>query len=167
MLAVPQHNQIRTPIHPFGGENAIWTIPDPAVQPRSENDPGRLVATSELLTSVSFIKTKILTSSTNGLNAAYSVTSATGHSFQAQGSSSYANELMFSFFANQSSTPQQDKEDLEKIDQDDLEEIDLKWDCRSARNSGNMSRDARNAGYNERDNGKRPTKEKDEQALVV
>nr|GFD51484.1 ribonuclease H-like domain-containing protein [Tanacetum cinerariifolium] len=34
---------------------------------------------------------------------------------------------MFSFFANQSSTPQLDKEDLEKIDQDDLEEIDLKW----------------------------------------
>nr|GEZ87322.1 hypothetical protein [Tanacetum cinerariifolium] len=119
---------------------------DVPVQPRSENDPGRLVATPELLTSVSFFKTKILTSNTNELNAAYSVTSSTGHSFQAQGSSSYANELMFSFFANQSSTPQLDKEDLEKIDQDDLEEIDLKW------NSGNMSRDARNAGYNERDN---------------
>nr|GFD32148.1 ribonuclease H-like domain-containing protein [Tanacetum cinerariifolium] len=56
-----------------------------------------------------------------------SVSTATGLSSQAQGSSSYVDELMFSFFANQSSTPQLDKEDLEQIDQNDLEEIDLKW----------------------------------------
>nr|GEZ90485.1 ribonuclease H-like domain-containing protein [Tanacetum cinerariifolium] len=36
-----------------------------------------------------------------------------------------------------------------------------------ARNSRNRSRDARNAGYRGRDNGKSPTKEKDEKALVV
>nr|GEV87258.1 hypothetical protein [Tanacetum cinerariifolium] len=108
-----------------------------------------------------------------------------------------------------------DKEDLEQIYQDDLEEIDLKWqvamlsirmkrfynktrrklefngkepfgfdknkveyfnchrrghfarDCRSARNLGNMSRDDGNARYRGRDNGKRPAKEEDEQALVV
>nr|GEW06314.1 hypothetical protein [Tanacetum cinerariifolium] len=127
------------------------------------------------------------TSSTNELNTAYSVSTATGHSSQAQGSSSYADELMFLFFANQSSTSQLDKEDLEQIDQDDLEEIDLKWqvamlsirvkqfykktrrklDCRSARNSGNMSIDAVNAGYRGRDNDKRPAKEEDEKALVV
>nr|GEY68726.1 hypothetical protein [Tanacetum cinerariifolium] len=40
-------------------------------------------------------------------------------------------------------------------------------DCRSSRNSGNKSRDARNAGYRGRDNGKRPVKEEDEQALIV
>nr|GEV56954.1 hypothetical protein [Tanacetum cinerariifolium] len=79
-----------------------------------------------------------------------------GHSSQAQGSSSYADELMFSFFANQSSTPHLDKDDLEQIDQDDLEEIDLKWQVAmlSMRVKG-------------RDNGKRPAKEEDEQALVV
>nr|GEU45338.1 copia protein [Tanacetum cinerariifolium] len=38
---------------------------------------------------------------------------------------------------------------------------------RSARSSGNRSRDARNAGYRGRDNAKRPVKEEDEQALVV
>nr|GEX72592.1 hypothetical protein [Tanacetum cinerariifolium] len=54
------------------------------------------------------------TSSTNELNAAYSVSTATGHSSQAQG-----------LFAR---------------------------DCKSARNSGNMSRDAENAGYRGRDN---------------
>nr|GEU64881.1 ribonuclease H-like domain-containing protein [Tanacetum cinerariifolium] len=153
------------------------------------------------------------TSSTNELNAAYSVSTATGHSSQAQGSSSYVDELMLLFFANQSSTPKLDKEDLEKIDQDDLEEMDLKWqvamlsirvkrfykktgrklefngkgpvgfdknkvecfnchrrwhfarDCKSARNSGNKSRDAWNVGYRGRDNGKRLAKEEDGQAL--
>nr|GEZ21068.1 hypothetical protein [Tanacetum cinerariifolium] len=47
------------------------------------------------------------------------------HSSQAQGSSSYTDELMFFIFANQSSTSKPDKEDLEKINQDDLEEMDL------------------------------------------
>nr|GEX11587.1 uncharacterized mitochondrial protein AtMg00810-like [Tanacetum cinerariifolium] len=140
------------------------------------------------------------TSNTNELNAAYSISTATDHSSQAQGSSSYTDELMFLFFANQSSSPQLDNKDLEQIDQDDLEEIDLKWkvamlsmrvkrfykkigrklkfngkepvgfdktkvkcfnyhrighftrDCKTARNSGNMSRDAGNAGYKGRDN---------------
>nr|GEX18459.1 putative ribonuclease H-like domain-containing protein [Tanacetum cinerariifolium] len=40
-------------------------------------------------------------------------------------------------------------------------------DCRSARNSGNKSKDAGNAGYIGRYNGKRPAKEENEQALVV
>nr|GEX84841.1 ribonuclease H-like domain-containing protein [Tanacetum cinerariifolium] len=67
------------------------------------------------------------TSSTNEFNAAYNVSTATDHSSQAQGSSSYTDELMFLFFANQSSTPKLDNEDLEQIDQDDFKEIDLKW----------------------------------------
>nr|GEY81691.1 hypothetical protein [Tanacetum cinerariifolium] len=93
----------------------------------------------------------------------------------AQGSSSYADELMFLFFANQTSSPQLDNEDLEQFDQDDLEEMDLKWqvsmlsmrvkDCKSARNSRNMSRDFRNAWYRGRDNGKMSAKEEDEKAL--
>nr|GEY51487.1 ribonuclease H-like domain-containing protein [Tanacetum cinerariifolium] len=139
-------------------------------------------------------------SSTNELNDAYTVYTTTCHSSQAQGSSSYADELMFSFFANQSSSPQLDNKDLEQIDQDDLEEMDLKWqvamlsirvkqfykktkrklefngkepvgfdktkvecfnyhrtwhfarDCKTTKNSGNMSRDAGNAGDRGRDN---------------
>ncbi|GKB76941.1 hypothetical protein Tco_0943836, partial [Tanacetum coccineum] len=44
-------------------------------------------------------------------------------------SSTYADDVMFSFFANQfnSCSPQLDNEDLEQIDTDDLEEMDLKW----------------------------------------
>ncbi|GKB52897.1 hypothetical protein Tco_0903650 [Tanacetum coccineum] len=51
-----------------------------------------------------------------------------GHNSQGQASStSYTDDLMFSFFANQSNSPQLDNEDLEQIDYDDLEEMDLKW----------------------------------------
>nr|GEW38568.1 hypothetical protein [Tanacetum cinerariifolium] len=42
--------------------------------------------------------------------------------------SSYVDDVMFSFFASQSNTPQLDNEDLEQIDTDDLEEMDLKWE---------------------------------------
>nr|GEZ47514.1 reverse transcriptase domain-containing protein [Tanacetum cinerariifolium] len=101
---------------------------------------------------VAFVTAKS-TSSTNELNAAYSVSTAIGHSSQAQGSSSYADELKFSFFANQSSSVQLDNKDLE--------------DCRTAKNSRNRSRDAGNAWYRGRDDGKRPAREDDAKALVV
>nr|GEV66804.1 ribonuclease H-like domain-containing protein [Tanacetum cinerariifolium] len=43
------------------------------------------------------------------------------------GSSSYTDEVIHSFFVNQSSAPQLDCDDLEQINDDDLKEIDLKW----------------------------------------
>ncbi|GKC87106.1 ribonuclease H-like domain-containing protein, partial [Tanacetum coccineum] len=42
-------------------------------------------------------------------------------------SSTYADDVMFSFFANQSNSPQLDNEDLEQIDTNDLAKMDLKW----------------------------------------
>ncbi|GJS27760.1 hypothetical protein Tco_0488380 [Tanacetum coccineum] len=70
-------------------------------------------------------------------------------SSQGQASSStYANDVIFSFFANQSNSLQLDNEDLEQIDADDLEEMDLKWrghfarECRAPRNQGNRNGDA-------------------------
>ncbi|GJV80112.1 hypothetical protein Tco_1515982 [Tanacetum coccineum] len=42
-------------------------------------------------------------------------------------SSTYADYVMFSFFTNQSNSPQLDNKDLEQINIDDLKEIDLKW----------------------------------------
>nr|GEY55113.1 hypothetical protein [Tanacetum cinerariifolium] len=42
-------------------------------------------------------------------------------------SSSYTDDLMYSFFTNQSSGPLLDHEDLEQVDEFDLEELDLKW----------------------------------------
>ncbi|GJT04821.1 hypothetical protein Tco_0839283 [Tanacetum coccineum] len=57
--------------------------------------------------------------SINEVNTANGVSTAAGHSSQGQASSSsYTNDLMFSFFADQSSGPQLDDEDLEQIDQE-------------------------------------------------
>nr|GFC98290.1 hypothetical protein [Tanacetum cinerariifolium] len=51
-----------------------------------------------------------------------------GYISSGQASSSlYIDDLMFSFFANQSNSLQLDDEDLEQINHDDLKEIDLKW----------------------------------------
>ncbi|GJY14057.1 ribonuclease H-like domain-containing protein [Tanacetum coccineum] len=68
------------------------------------------------------------TSSNNEVNTANGVSTASGHNSQGQASSSsYTDDLMFSFFANQSNSLQLDDEDLEQIDHDDLEEMNLKW----------------------------------------
>nr|GEZ21438.1 hypothetical protein [Tanacetum cinerariifolium] len=40
---------------------------------------------------------------------------------------SLSNDVIYSFFASHSSSPQLDNEDLKQIDADDLEEMDLKW----------------------------------------
>nr|GEX33506.1 hypothetical protein [Tanacetum cinerariifolium] len=52
-----------------------------------------------------------------------SVSSSQGQDF----ASTYVDDVMFSFFANQFNSTQLDNEDLEKIDINDLKEIDLKW----------------------------------------
>ncbi|GJX51184.1 hypothetical protein Tco_0278029 [Tanacetum coccineum] len=76
---------------------------------------------------VAFLSTKD-TSSSNKVNTADSVSTASGHNSQGQASSSsYTDDLMFSFFSNQSNSPQLENEDLEQIDHDDLEEMDLRW----------------------------------------
>ncbi|GJY13283.1 hypothetical protein Tco_0382592 [Tanacetum coccineum] len=69
------------------------------------------------------------TNSINEVNTANGVSTVAGHSSQGQASSSssYTDDIIFSFFANQSNSPQLDDEDLEQIDHDDLEEMDLKW----------------------------------------
>ncbi|GKB98762.1 putative reverse transcriptase domain-containing protein [Tanacetum coccineum] len=67
------------------------------------------------------------TSSTNDVSTAYRVSTSSRYNSQRENSSSYTDELMYSFFSNQSSGPHLDHEDLEQLDEFDLEEIDLKW----------------------------------------
>nr|GEW15042.1 ribonuclease H-like domain-containing protein [Tanacetum cinerariifolium] len=89
---------------------------------------------------------------------------AAGHSSSRQASSSsYNDDLMFSFFSSQSNSPQLDNEDLEQIDHDDLEEIDLKWKV-AMLSLRNMNGDAR---YRNRDNNKRTVPVESSNALVV
>ncbi|GKA37979.1 ribonuclease H-like domain-containing protein [Tanacetum coccineum] len=65
-------------------------------------------------------------SSTNEtVNTAHSVSTAS--SKDQASTASYVDDVMFSFFSNQSNALQLDYEDLEQINADDLEEMDLKW----------------------------------------
>ncbi|GJW11317.1 hypothetical protein Tco_1577144 [Tanacetum coccineum] len=74
---------------------------------------------------VAFVSLENTSSTNEVVNTAHEVSTA---SPQGQASSStYADDVMFSFFANQSNSPQLDNEDLEQIDTDDLKEMDLKW----------------------------------------
>ncbi|GJZ76441.1 ribonuclease H-like domain-containing protein [Tanacetum coccineum] len=75
---------------------------------------------------VAFVSSEC-TSSTNEVTTAYGVSTSFGCNSQRESFSSYSDKLMYSFFANQSSGPQLDHEDLEQIDEFDLEEMDLKW----------------------------------------
>ncbi|GKF36022.1 ribonuclease H-like domain-containing protein [Tanacetum coccineum] len=66
------------------------------------------------------------TSSTNEVvNTAHDVLA--GSSKRQASSLTYADDVIFSFFVNQSNSPQLDNEDLERINIDDLKEMDLKW----------------------------------------
>nr|GEV19996.1 uncharacterized mitochondrial protein AtMg00810-like [Tanacetum cinerariifolium] len=66
------------------------------------------------------------TSSTNDVSTAYSVSSPSVSKSQKEGSSSYTDEVIHSF-SNQSSAPQLDYDDLKQINDDDMEQMELKW----------------------------------------
>ncbi|GJU76965.1 ribonuclease H-like domain-containing protein [Tanacetum coccineum] len=90
-----------------------------------ESDVKGSTASSSSIHNVTFVSKN--TSITNEVSNAYDASSSSGHNPQREGSSSYGDEFTYSFFANQSSGPQLDHEDLEQLDEFDLEEMDLKW----------------------------------------
>ncbi|GJZ64614.1 hypothetical protein Tco_0621035, partial [Tanacetum coccineum] len=116
------------------------------------------------------------TSSTTDVSTAYGVFTSSGYNSQRENSSSYTDEIMYSFFANQSSGPHLDHEDLEQLDEFDLEEMDLKWkepvgfdktkvECYNCHKKGCGSKG--NTGYKSKDNGRRPGKWEEPNALVT
>ncbi|GJU48043.1 ribonuclease H-like domain-containing protein [Tanacetum coccineum] len=71
-------------------------------------------------------------SNQNSQNVAFVSSNNPDSSNQAYGSNStntdsMSDAVIYSFFANQSNSPQLNDEDLQQIDADDLEEMDLKW----------------------------------------
>ncbi|GJV45299.1 ribonuclease H-like domain-containing protein, partial [Tanacetum coccineum] len=90
-----------------------------------ESDVKGSTASSSSMQNMAFVSKN--TCSTNEVSTAYGASTSSGHNPQREGSSSYTDELMYSFFANQSSGRQLDHEDLEQLNEFDLEEMDLKW----------------------------------------
>ncbi|GJY81655.1 ribonuclease H-like domain-containing protein, partial [Tanacetum coccineum] len=78
---------------------------------------------------------------TNDVSTAYGVSSSSGHNSQKEGSSSYTDELKYSFFANQSSGSKENQE--------------------------SRRRDAGNTRYKAKDNRRRPRKQEEPKALVT
>nr|GEW17779.1 retrovirus-related Pol polyprotein from transposon TNT 1-94 [Tanacetum cinerariifolium] len=87
---------------------------------------GTTASSSSNIQNVAFVSADN-TSSTNDVSTAYSVSSHSVSKSHKEGSSSYTDEVIYSFFANESSAPQLNCDDLEQISDDDLEEMDLKW----------------------------------------
>ncbi|GKD01468.1 hypothetical protein Tco_1171742 [Tanacetum coccineum] len=94
---------------------------------------------------VAFISSDNTSSTNEAVNTAHNISTT---SSQGQASSStYADDVMFSFFVNQANSLQLINEDLEQIDIDDLEEMDLKWrghfsrECKAPKNQGNRNGD--------------------------
>ncbi|GKE22690.1 hypothetical protein Tco_1434202 [Tanacetum coccineum] len=109
---------LKMPIRSFLG---LYLLPDLKV---FESDIKGSTVSSSSSQNVAFVSSK-RTNSTNDVSIAYSVSTSFGHNSQKEGSSSYTDELKYSFLANQSSGPQLDHEDLEQVDEFDLEEMDL------------------------------------------
>ncbi|GJR33876.1 putative ribonuclease H-like domain-containing protein [Tanacetum coccineum] len=87
------------------------------------------------------------------------------------------NEPYLSFFANQSSGPQLDHEDLEQLDEFDLEEMDLKWQVAMIsirlkkfykKTGRRLQFDAKKpVGFDKTKNGRRPGKQEEPKDLVT
>nr|GEZ39303.1 hypothetical protein [Tanacetum cinerariifolium] len=78
---------------------------------------------------LAFVSTTLVDNTNDSVSDAVNV-SAVGTKLSASTLSnvdSLSNAIIYSFFASQYSSPQLDNEDLKQIDEDDLEEIDLKW----------------------------------------
>nr|GEW00996.1 hypothetical protein [Tanacetum cinerariifolium] len=87
---------------------------------------GTTASSSSNTQNVAFVSVDNI-SNTNDVSTAYSASSPSVSKSHQEGSSSYTDEVIHSFFANQSSAPQLDCDDLEQINDDDLDEMDLKW----------------------------------------
>ncbi|GJY69118.1 ribonuclease H-like domain-containing protein [Tanacetum coccineum] len=97
---------------------------------------------------VAFVSSDDTSSTNEAVNNAHHVPVAS--SKRQASSSTYVDDVMFSFFVNQSNSPQLDNEDLEQIDIDDLKKMDLKWqvDMLTMRVKRFLKKTGRNLNFN-------------------
>nr|GFC56609.1 hypothetical protein [Tanacetum cinerariifolium] len=78
---------------------------------------------------IAFVSSSNTDSTNESVSAAASVSSVSAkiHVSALPNVDSLSNDVIYSFFASQSNSPQLDNVALKQIDADDLEEIDLKW----------------------------------------
>nr|GEU75681.1 hypothetical protein [Tanacetum cinerariifolium] len=112
-------------------------------------------ASSSSIQNVAFVSYDS-TNSTNEVSTTYGVSTSSGHNSQKEGSSSYTSDLMYSFFANQSSGPQLDHKDLEqtvrKLHFDAKEPAGFdktKVESFNCHNTGHFARECRSKGNQE------------------
>ncbi|GJS27360.1 ribonuclease H-like domain-containing protein [Tanacetum coccineum] len=115
MLAISDEHLLK--FHDCKDANSLWE----AIKNRCKGKS----SSSSNSQNVAFVSSDNSSSTNETVNTAHSVSAAS--SKDQASTASYADDVMFSFFANQSNAPQLDYEDLEQIDADDLEEMDLKW----------------------------------------
>ncbi|GJY29472.1 putative ribonuclease H-like domain-containing protein [Tanacetum coccineum] len=94
------------------------------------------------------------TNSTNNVSTAYSAFTSSNYNSNRENSSSYADEVMHSFFATQSNGPQFNHKDLEQIDE-------------SKGSQDARRKDVGNYGYKAKDNERRSKKKVESKALLT
>ncbi|GJU60242.1 putative ribonuclease H-like domain-containing protein [Tanacetum coccineum] len=126
-----------------------------------------------LLRNLAFLSSEN-TSSTNEVSTAsgdFGVSTAGGISQVS--STPCAHDVACSFFAQPTTSPQLENEDFQQIDEDDLEELDVRWQCYNCHRKGHFARECRsrrNQGkrsYGDNGRSNAPTNESSSQALVA
>ncbi|GJQ89004.1 ribonuclease H-like domain-containing protein [Tanacetum coccineum] len=152
-----------------------------------EPDVKGSTASSSRTPNVAFVSEN--TSSTNEISTAYGASSSSGHNPQREGSSSYTDELMYSFFANQSMAmisirlKKFYKKTRKKLQFDAKEPVafdkakvqcynchktrHFARECRSKGNQDSRRRDVGYTGYKAKDGGRRIGKQEEPKALVT
>ncbi|GJZ89798.1 hypothetical protein Tco_0661725 [Tanacetum coccineum] len=125
LLAIP--NEYLLKFHNVPDAKSLWA----AIKSRVyEDEMKRSSSSISNSQNLAFLSSEN-TSSTNEVSTAsgnFRVNTAGGTNSSSQVSSTPgADEVVCSFFAQQTTSPPLDNEDLQQIDQDDLEELDIRW----------------------------------------
>nr|GEU71785.1 ribonuclease H-like domain-containing protein [Tanacetum cinerariifolium] len=155
LMALPDKHQLKFNIHKdgktlmeaiekrFGGNKKTKKVQKTLLKQQYENFIG---SSSESLDQIH----DRLTNEPVSAAASVSAVSTKIFVFALPNVDTLSNAVIYLFFASQSTSPQLDNDDLKKIDADDLEEMDLKWqismltvECYNCHMKGHFARECR------------------------